>query len=56
MTTTVDLRTAPLTSIRSRDLRGPERDLWAGEEALWDRMQATWSPWTAELRGTGVAP
>jgi hypothetical protein len=43
LTTTVDLRTAPLTSIRSRDLRSPERDLWADEEALWDRMQATWS-------------
>ena len=43
MTTTVDLGTAPLTSIRSRALRGAERDLWADEEALWDRMQVTWS-------------
>jgi hypothetical protein len=35
----VDLRTAPLASIRGRDLRGSDRDLWADEEALWDRMQ-----------------
>ena len=37
-----DLRMAPLTSIRSRDLRGPERDLWADEAALWDRVTRTW--------------
>jgi len=43
LTTTVDLGTAPLSSIRSRALRGAERDLWADEEALWDRMQVTWS-------------
>ena len=38
----VDLRTAPLSSIRGRDLRGSERDLWADEEALWDRLQTAW--------------
>jgi hypothetical protein len=39
----VDLRSAPLPSIRSRDLRAPERDLWADETALWDRMTGTWA-------------
>jgi len=39
----VDLRTAPLGSIRSRDLRGSERDFWTDEEALWDRMRTTWA-------------
>jgi hypothetical protein len=41
--TTADLRTAPLTTIRSRDLRAPERDIWADEAALWDRMTGTWA-------------
>jgi len=40
---TVDLRHSPVTGIRSRDLRAPERDLWADEAALWDRMTATWA-------------
>jgi len=39
----VDLRTAPLGSIRSRDLRGSERDFWTDEEALWDRLRTTWA-------------
>jgi hypothetical protein len=39
----LDLRTAPLASIRSRDLRGSDRDLWADEDAVWDRMHTTWS-------------
>jgi len=57
LTTTVDLRTAPLTSIRSRDLRGSERDLWADEEALWDRMQTTWSGLDdAAWHVPGIAP
>jgi hypothetical protein len=38
-----DLRTAALTSIRSRDLRAPDRDLWADEAALWERMQLAWA-------------
>ncbi|MFL5681989.1 MAG: hypothetical protein ACJ77O_02450, partial [Chloroflexota bacterium] len=40
---TADLRRAPLATIRSRDLRRPERDLWADEAALWDRLVATWA-------------
>ena len=40
---TADLRDAPLTSIRSRDLRAPDRDLWADEAALWDRLTASWA-------------
>jgi hypothetical protein len=40
---TADLRSAPLATIRSRDLRRPERDLWADEAALWDRLVATWA-------------
>jgi hypothetical protein len=43
MTHPGDLRTAPLTSIRSRDLRAPERDLWADEAVLWERMTGTWA-------------
>jgi len=39
----MDLRTAPLAGIRSRDLRAPDRDLWADEAALWDRLTATWT-------------
>ena len=39
----VDLRSAPLTSIRGGDLRAPGRDLWADEAALWDRMHLTWA-------------
>ena len=39
----VDLGEAPLTAIRGRDLRAPERDLWADEAALWDRMILTWA-------------
>ena len=38
-----DLRTAPLVSIRSRDLRDSGRDLWADEAALWDRMHTAWA-------------
>ena len=38
----VDLRLAPVTAIRSRDLRAPERDMWADEVALWDRLNRTW--------------
>jgi hypothetical protein len=40
--TAADLRRVPLASIRSRDLRVPERDLWADEAALWERMTASW--------------
>jgi hypothetical protein len=39
----LDLRTAPLTSIRGRDLRDPERDPWADEAVLWDRMRLAWA-------------
>jgi hypothetical protein len=39
----IDLRTAPLSSIRSKDLRASDRDLWADEGTLWDRMQAAWA-------------
>ena len=41
--TPLDLRSAPLSSIRSRDLRGSNRDYWADEAALWERMRATWT-------------
>jgi hypothetical protein len=40
---TVDLGRAPLSAIRGRDLRAPERDLWADEAALWDRMTIAWA-------------
>ena len=40
---TADLRRAPLTAIRSRDLRAPDRDMWADEAALWDRLTGTWA-------------
>jgi len=40
---TVDLARAPLTEIRGRDLRAPERDLWADEAVLWDRMARAWA-------------
>ncbi len=40
---TVDLGRAPLSAIRGRDLRAPERDLWADESALWDRMTIAWA-------------
>jgi len=39
----IDLRRAPLSEIRSSDLRAPGRDLWADEAALWDRLTATWA-------------
>jgi DinB family protein len=42
-TQTVDLRSAPLSSIRGRDLRAPERDFWADEVALWERLTDTWA-------------
>lgn len=41
--TASDLREVPLAAIRSRDLRGPDRDLWADEAALWERMTASWA-------------
>jgi len=40
---TADLRRSPLTAIRSRDLRAPDRDLWADEAALWERLTRTWA-------------
>ena len=40
---TADLRRMPLTTIRSRDLRAPDRDLWADEAALWERMTHAWA-------------
>jgi hypothetical protein len=40
---TIDLRQAPLTAIRSRDLRAPGRDMWADEAALWERLTETWT-------------
>lgn len=39
----LDLRRAPLTDIRGRDLRSPSRDLWADEAALWDRLTISWA-------------
>lgn len=38
-----DLRRAPLSEIRSRDLRDPARELWADEAALWDRFTLAWA-------------
>lgn len=40
---TADLRSAPLESIRSRELRAPDRDLWADEAVLWERLGASWA-------------
>ena len=39
----LDLRTAALSSIRGRDLRGSDRDFWTDEEAVWDRMRVAWA-------------
>lgn len=56
-THTVDLRSAPLSSIRSRDLRAPDRDLWADETALWERLQLSWEGLDdAAWHLPGVAP
>ena len=41
--TAADLRDVPLDSIRSRDLRRPDRDFWADEAVLWERMTASWA-------------
>jgi hypothetical protein len=56
-TNPVDLRSAPLTSIRGRDLRALDRDLWADEAALWERMTGTWAGLDdAAWHLPGVAP
>jgi hypothetical protein len=39
----LDLRRAPLDTIRSRALRAPDRDLWADEAALWERLTGSWA-------------
>ena len=53
----VDVRTAPLASIHSRDLRGPDRDLWADEAALWARLTRAWAGLDdAAWHLPGVAP
>jgi hypothetical protein len=39
----VDLRRAPLATVRSVDLRAADRDFWADERALWDRTVASWA-------------
>jgi DinB superfamily len=53
----MDLRTAPVSSIRSRDLRASDRDFWTDEKALWDRMQADWAGLDdAAWHAPGAAP
>ena len=53
----VDLRRAPLASLRAIDLRAPDRDLWADERALWDRFTASWAGLDdAAWRLAGAAP
>ena len=53
----VDLRTAPLSSIRSRDLRASDRDLWADEAVLWERLTRTWAGLDdAAWHAPGAAP
>jgi hypothetical protein len=39
----VDLRRAPLPSLRAIDFRAEDRDLWADEAALWDRFRVSWA-------------
>jgi len=39
----VDLRRAPLATLRTLDLRDPGRDLWGDERAVWDRFTAAWA-------------
>jgi hypothetical protein len=39
----VDLRRAPLETLRRIDFRADERDFWADEAALWDRFVASWA-------------
>ena len=53
----LDLRQAPLTTIRSGVLRASDRDLWADEAALWDRLSSTWTGLDdAAWQLPGVAP
>ena len=38
-----DLRRAPLSDLRTLDLRATNRDFWADEAAVWDRFAASWA-------------
>ena len=38
-----DLRRAPLSDLRTLDLRATDRDFWADESAVWDRFTASWA-------------
>lgn len=42
-TTAVDLRRAPLGTLRGVDFRTADRDFWADEAMLWDRFEAVWA-------------
>ena len=38
-----DLRRAPLSDLRTLDLRTTDRDFWSDEAAVWDRFTASWA-------------
>jgi uncharacterized damage-inducible protein DinB len=53
----VDLRRAPLATLRAIDYRSAARDFWADEEAVHDRLVAAWAGLDdAAWRLTGAAP
>lgn len=54
---TVDLRRAPLATLRAIDYRDPDRDFHADEQAMWDRLVAAWTGLDdAAWRLPGAAP
>ncbi|MFI5225580.1 MAG: DinB family protein [Candidatus Limnocylindrales bacterium] len=53
----IDLRRAPLATIRALDLRADDRDFPADERAMWSRFTATWAGLDdAAWRYPGAAP
>lgn len=53
----LDLRRAPLDTIRPPALRGTDRDLWADEDALWERLTGSWAGLdNGEWHAPGEAP
>jgi hypothetical protein len=55
--TAVDLRRAPLATLRRIDFRAIGRDFWADQAAIWDRFRASWAGLDdAAWRLPGAAP
>lgn len=54
---TVDLRRAPLSTLRALDFRAPDRDFLHDDASLWDRFRASWAGLDdAAWRLPGAAP